>query len=749
MDKFFALGGNIELGGLEATGTITLNDDFSLSFPENVTRADVFLNNSALVDVSSGGGGNININARNLEFTQGSALFAGIRPNEGNPEAQTGDININVIEEVNLRQGSRIENQVDNNATGNAGNININTNSLAITEGSDIGTSTFGNGNGGEVNIDVIDTISINGFETIASGIYSNVGSEIAVGNAGEIKITTGNLDITNGGIVNSVTFGKGNGGKISVNAIDTILVDGEAENLSQNRGIASAVTDTGIGNAGDVTLQAGSLILQNGGSIDSSNFGSGNAGNIDLETNSLSLEDSGRIGSSTSKQGDAGKITINASDFVSLNNSVIDSQVGETATGNSGGIEINTANLSLTNGGQIDTSTFGEGNAGKIAINASNSISVDGFNSVENTIFRSLIFSEVDDTAKGNSEGIEITTTNLSLTNRGGINSNSTGNGNSGKISINAADTIVVDGGSTIFNAIAEGSNGSSEGIEINTTNLSLVNGGLVDSSTLGQGSAGKINIEAQSLSLEDGGLINSSTSGAGNGGSIVIDVDNAVTITGIREDGSDSSQITTETFGEGNGGSIQITAQSLFLEKGGEINSSSNLSGNGGNITINVDDSVTLNGKGFRSTITASSFSLVQFESGNGGNIEIEASDLVLENGAIIRSGVTGVFSFAKPGNITIDVDDNVTLNGENEDGIASRIITDTNAIEDAGEIRIQSRSLSLENGAVISSSKELSDSGSAGNITIDVDDSVTLMVEVKMALVVQLPPMLLEME
>ena len=52
-----ARGGNIELGGLSAAGTVGINDDGSLNFPEDVARADIRLSNAADIDVRGTGGG--------------------------------------------------------------------------------------------------------------------------------------------------------------------------------------------------------------------------------------------------------------------------------------------------------------------------------------------------------------------------------------------------------------------------------------------------------------------------------------------------------------------------------------------------------------------------------------------------------------------------------------------------------------------------------------------------------------------
>ncbi|MBW4509309.1 MAG: filamentous hemagglutinin N-terminal domain-containing protein [Scytonematopsis contorta HA4267-MV1] len=74
-----AYGGRIELGGLAAPGNIQLlvdSNNLSLNFPKNLPLADVRLSNNAGVYVDAAGG-NIAINARNLDILSGSRLSAG------------------------------------------------------------------------------------------------------------------------------------------------------------------------------------------------------------------------------------------------------------------------------------------------------------------------------------------------------------------------------------------------------------------------------------------------------------------------------------------------------------------------------------------------------------------------------------------------------------------------------------------------------------------------------------------------
>ncbi|MFM6410146.1 MAG: hypothetical protein ACKPGT_38025, partial [Microcystis sp.] len=91
-----------------------------------------------------------------------------------------------------------------------------------------------------------------------------------------------------------------------------------------------------------------------------------------------LTLENGNFISADTSGKGNAGNIAIKASQGVNVRG-WLSSDVKGTAQGNSGGITIDTSTLTLEKGGFIDASTSGKGNAGKIEIQASQGVTVGG----------------------------------------------------------------------------------------------------------------------------------------------------------------------------------------------------------------------------------------------------------------------------------------------------------------------------------------------------------------------------------
>ncbi|WP_144874336.1 filamentous hemagglutinin N-terminal domain-containing protein, partial [Hyella patelloides] len=226
-----APGGNIFLGSLSEAGEVGINDDGSLSFPEDVERADINLTNAADVDVRGTGGGSITVNARNLSLTAGessrSFLRAGITADSTSPNATAGDISVNVTENLTLDDSS-IGNRVAPFGVGNSGNINIVTDSLFATNGAQVSASTNGIGNAGSVEIIASDTININRDNSdTPTGVFSRVNSD-GEGNAGGVTISTANLNLTNGAQVSASTNGIGNAGSVEIIASDTINLDGD-----------------------------------------------------------------------------------------------------------------------------------------------------------------------------------------------------------------------------------------------------------------------------------------------------------------------------------------------------------------------------------------------------------------------------------------------------------------------------------------------------------------------------------------
>jgi filamentous hemagglutinin family protein len=726
--RIFAPGGNVELGGLSAAGEIGINSNSSLNFPDGVARGNVSLQNGSGVFVLAGGGGNITVNARNFEL-QSSVFLAGIGSGLGSPDARAGDININATDNISIDgQGSNftaISNSVlFNNSLGNAGKINISARNISLTNGGQINSAVAGRGNSSDITLNARENVFIDGSN---DSFNSVVGSFVSgVGNSGSTNITAQNLILTNGGQIQSLVAGVGNSGDINLDVKNSISVDGEAifpigTIPSQ---INSNIAFDASGNSGDINITTSKLSLTNGGLILVDTFGIGNAGNIDITaTESITLNGRSSQGGSFSgissevlnAVGNGGNIQIFTGDFSVSNNAKVDTSTG--GRGNGGKINITATNLSLTNGGDInaitsgsDASNIAQGNAGDITINVTDTLSING-TSFLNSQGQSVetpagIFASNQGNSIGNAGNIDITASKLSLSNGSQINSFTRGRGNAGSITINARDSVLLDAGNEsevatlISTGIEEGGVGNGGEINIDTNNLSILNGAAIQNTTSGEGNAGNTTINARDsifLSGKDredfsSGIFSSVTETAiGNGGKIGITTNNL--------DIFDGAAISARSVGRGNGGNIFIQANSLSLDKDSVILADTSF-GRGGNIQLQIADTIFLRNN--------SSISARATSDADGGNIDINAGFVIAypsqvpnDGNDIIASAERGrggkididtqqIFGLqerrATPGNGTNDID------ASSEFGLSGEVVI-TNLVDDINQGVVES--------------------------------------------------------
>ena len=552
-----ATGGRIELGGLSQAGTVTFNGpkgyrsayDGSLGFPTDVSRADVTLSNTAVINVTGTGGGDIAIDARNLTLEAGelgeSRIGAGISEDSTNSGAQAGDITIDAINNVTV-ENSVIANQVEFSASGSGGDVTITTDTMSLTNGGVVSAATFGQGNGGNVEIAATGTIAIDGANSqgdTPSGAFSNVDSE-DVGDAGNVTVTTESLSLTNGGQVNASTFGRGNAGSVEITA-DRISIDGENSQGTIPSGAFSIVDSEAVGDAESITITTDTLSITNGGQVNASTFGRGNAGSVEITAaDRISID-------GENSQGDipSGAFSI----------------VGLEAVGNAGGVTIVTDTLSLTSGGQVNTSTFGRGNAGDASINARDLIAISG----------------------------------ATNSNRSGLTASALFNsGDGGNVNV-LTDILTIDDGiiaASNFDRLVRFEPGTGEpgDINIEANDLSLSNNASIDAATQSEtGNSANINLQiADNLTLENSSSISAQAFEEADGGQLSIDAEFIVAF-------PDGNNDIFASAAQGQGGDINITAESLLgiQERPlnpftNDINASSEVSGLDGTVDISTLD-------------------------------------------------------------------------------------------------------------------------------------------------------------
>jgi filamentous hemagglutinin family protein len=660
-----ARGGRVDLASLAGAGTIGLTSEaqfFRLTVPDGIARNNIFMTRQSLIDVGDILGGNISVYAQDLSLSTGSYLLSSVA-DMGSLTTRSGDINVNATGTIRLEDNSGIFNELYRNSRGNVGDINIVTGSLVGMNQGAIGNDSKGEGQGGKIRIQARDAIR---FEGEGSGIFSGLSSG-AIGQGGEINMTTGTLSLINGSsISSSMSQSQGRPGDINIRASGAVSLLGNDRTSSY---ITSEVYYDGRGNGGNINISAASLSLVysellaglydgsqgNAGNINVQTTGAievrgvspagaggvfsdvyaqptsspavGNGGNIRFVAGSLSLLEGGSLFSKTRSQGNAGSIDLEVAGRINIDgvggddeySSGVYSGVGNRGRGNSGDIRITTGSLALTNSGAISSSTNGQGNAGNVTIAARGAVSIDGSNAGQ----LSEITSQVNTTGIGNGGNLAISAGSLALTNGGALIVNTNGRGNAGNINLQTTGAISLSGISAegIPSAIRGevGLNGIGDGqdIEIRSRSLSVSNGALLSASTQGQGNGGSINVNARNVELRAGGQVFTTSSSSGRAGEITVNAPGSLLLTG--SDLSYSQRL--NTF------STQAVS-AIGSASGLYANTRPGSSGAGGSIQINT---------GQMNVEQNAQVSVSSQGSGNAGSLNLVADDLTLNQGQL----------------------------------------------------------------------------------------------------------------
>jgi len=453
-----APGGRIELGSLGEPGTVGLNQDGSLSFPDAIARGDILLTNGAEVNVRAATGGDIAIHGGNFQILQGSTVKAGIASGLGSVDSQAGDIEIDATGNVSISNtGSFISNAVLSNSIGNSGDVNITANSLSVTNGGQISASTRGQGDVGDVNINVRDTASFDGLDN--DFISSNASNVVyGEGQAGDVNITAASLSATNGSRLEASTFGQGNAGNVNINVRDTVSFSGYGGQDSLSGVYSRAETIETVGDGGKINITAGSLFVTDGAVVTASTAGQGNANDITINVRDrIVLGGLGPFDPVIRGQQSSG----------------IFSTVKETGVGNGGNVRITTGSLLLVNSGIIVARTIGQGNAGNIWIDAAESVMLSG---VGEDLSSSGLFTNTEESASGRGGDITVNT-DVFRVSGGAVANSQTLNANAGgDITINATVFQAIDGGQV--SATSELGPQFSGTVEINTPDTDPTSG-------------------------------------------------------------------------------------------------------------------------------------------------------------------------------------------------------------------------------------------------------------------------------
>lgn len=382
--EIISSGGRIELGSVKS-GFVNISptkSGWTLTYQAVPSFGDIHLSKRALADASGINSGSINIQGRRITLADGSVVLS---QNQG--ELTGGALTLNASDSLEISGSdpvARIAGSLRNETLGigKGGDIKISTPQLVLTNGGQINSLTFSNASSGDITLNSTNLVHLEGYSPFNSSVSSLISNAtFSSGNAGDISVSTGKLVITQGGSLTSSTFGTGKGGDVTISAKNSVEVIGYIPRVLQPSLLSASTFNSG--NAGNLKISAESLIVRDGGRIDTSTLASGNSGSLTINTSkfidisgiipndqnpSLIISSANLVSSILQRllrlppkpSGESGNITIKTDQFNITNGALVN--VRNDGFGNAGNIQISVNRLNINNAGITATSSVGQG---------------------------------------------------------------------------------------------------------------------------------------------------------------------------------------------------------------------------------------------------------------------------------------------------------------------------------------------------------------------------------------------------
>jgi len=285
----------------------------------------------------------------------------------------------------------RLSQQAIVDASGEGGgDIQVQGRRLTLTDGSQIDAFNRGARSGGTLAVNASESVELTGSVTTAIGeqFFSSLSTDTAgVGAAGDLRITTRRLIVQDGAFIAAGTGvdSQGKGGNLVVTASDAVELSGAVKTPARQVRSGLFAQTEGTGDAGNLTIATGQLIVQNGAQVAASaGIGSqGKGGNLAVSADSVELsgtsadgEVSSGLFARTRGTGPAGNLTIATGQLVVRDKAQVTVGSVGSESGDAGNLEVSTRSIRLDNLGAIVADTE-SGKGGNITLRSQRNIAV------------------------------------------------------------------------------------------------------------------------------------------------------------------------------------------------------------------------------------------------------------------------------------------------------------------------------------------------------------------------------------
>ncbi|PHJ61276.1 hypothetical protein VF14_09635 [Nostoc linckia z18] len=506
-------------------------------------------------------------------------------------------------------------------------------------------------------------------------GIITALGGKVEVGGLAENGSVALNIDGNNLDLIFPTNVAKADIYLTKQALINTTgEAGGETQLVGNNIKIAGQSEIISVTfrnqNSRNIKIQASQLDIFESSQIATLKYAAGTGGNIIIDTQNLNIFDISSIGTNAEGIGKGGDIIINTQNLnMSLNMSGVTRLpvivTNTSSTGDGGDILINTENLNM-NLAFIGTATYGgQGNAGNVSIQATNSVNLN------NSTLSTSSIGLGNSTTQGAGGNMMISAKTLNLENVSAIATTSfLGQGNPGDTTLKISDSINLSNSGIFANSFSAASGGN---INIETENLNILDGSQLTNSSFDFISNNSLDVLTKTnnfldpaieqtlltailLLRNDINLQNTQNLGQSNSGNINIRATKSVVMSSISPtDKNRQNIISTETLGAGKAGTFTLETGEFIARDGSVISTKTTSSGDGGNLIIKAD-----------AVELTDNAQIVALSEGTGkaGNINLNAArNLIATNSNISTSSIQ-----SSGGNININAE-NIRLFGNSD--------------------------------------------------------------------------------
>ena len=230
----------------------------------------------------------------------------------------------------------------------------------------------------------------------------------------------------------------------------------------------------------------------------------------------------------------------------------------------------------------------------------------------------------------------------------------------------------------------------------------------------------AGTIDLVSNTLTMKDGSLLFAQQFGPFTGGAVNLNVKDRIDMIGVSTDGRARTGLITESLGSGKSATISIKASQFNLYEGAAVGGRAAGTGTAGEIDIQADR-ILVDGFYRLNPLVSSALASSSLGSGTSSRIQIKARQVLVRSSGSISSSSFGP---GRSGDLDLNVED-LQVIGTSPIGFRSSVSTTSYKGGQAGNLKLHTRTISIENGGNITTSTL--GSGSAGNLDIIATKSI----------------------